>query len=40
MTDAHFAQNRLNWDDRAEIHIRDEAGGYPNLANSKEVAQV
>lgn len=28
MTDAFFAQNRLNWDDRAEIHLRDEAGGY------------
>ena len=28
MTDAFFAQNRLNWDDRADIHIRDEAGGY------------
>ncbi|MEI7601860.1 MAG: class I SAM-dependent methyltransferase, partial [Aestuariivirga sp.] len=28
MTDAYFAQNRLNWDDRADIHIRDEAGGY------------
>ena len=28
MTDAHFAQNRLNWDDRAAIHIKDEAGGY------------
>lgn len=28
MTDAFFAQNRLNWDDRAEIHIADAAGGY------------
>ena len=28
MTDAYFAENRLNWDDRAEIHLRDEAGGY------------
>ena len=28
MTDGYFAQNRLNWDDRADIHIRDEAGGY------------
>ena len=28
MTDAYFTQNRLNWDDRADIHIRDEAGGY------------
>ena len=28
MTDDFFAQNRLNWDDRAEIHLRDEAGGY------------
>lgn len=24
----YFRQNRLNWDDRAEIHLRDEAGGY------------
>ena len=28
MTDDYFAQNRLNWDDRAAIHIKDEAGGY------------
>lgn len=28
MTSSYFAQNRLNWDDRAEIHLRDEAGGY------------
>ena len=24
----HFEQNRLNWDDRAAIHFKDEAGGY------------
>ena len=24
----YFAQNRLNWDDRAAIHVKDEAGGY------------
>ena len=23
-----FAGNRLNWDDRAAIHVKDEAGGY------------
>ena len=28
MTDGYFTQNRLNWDDRAEIHIKDAAGGY------------
>lgn len=28
MRDDYFAQNRLNWDDRAEIHLRDVAGGY------------
>ncbi len=28
MTDAYFDQNRLNWDDRARIHLKDEAGGY------------
>ncbi|PZF77187.1 class I SAM-dependent methyltransferase [Aestuariivirga litoralis] len=28
MTDEYFAQNRLNWDDRAEIHLKDAAGGY------------
>ncbi len=28
MTHDHFARNRLNWDDRATIHLRDEAGGY------------
>ena len=28
MSDEFFEQNRLNWDDRADIHIRDEAGGY------------
>lgn len=28
MTEAYFEQNRLNWDDRAEIHLRDAAGGY------------
>ena len=27
MTD-HFAINRLNWNDRAAIHIKDGAGGY------------
>jgi len=27
MTD-HFAINRANWNDRAAIHIKDEAGGY------------
>ncbi len=27
MTD-HFAINKLNWNDRATIHIKDEAGGY------------
>ena len=27
MTD-HFAINKLNWNDRAAIHIKDEAGGY------------
>ena len=25
---SYFAQNRRNWDDRAAIHYRDEAGGY------------
>ncbi|MBM3519164.1 MAG: class I SAM-dependent methyltransferase [Alphaproteobacteria bacterium] len=24
----YFNQNRLNWDDRAAIHVKDEAGGY------------
>jgi SAM-dependent methyltransferase len=24
----YFKQNRLNWDDRAAIHYKDEAGGY------------
>lgn len=24
----YFDQNRLNWDDRAAIHVKDEAGGY------------
>ena len=28
MTNDYIAQNLLNWDDRADIHIRDEAGGY------------
>lgn len=28
MSQDYVAQNRLNWDDRADIHIRDEAGGY------------
>jgi SAM-dependent methyltransferase len=28
MTVGYFAQNRKNWDDRAAIHVRDEAGGY------------
>jgi SAM-dependent methyltransferase len=27
MTD-HFDINRLNWNDRAAIHVKDEAGGY------------
>jgi SAM-dependent methyltransferase len=27
MTD-YFAQNRQNWNDRATIHVKDEAGGY------------
>lgn len=28
MSNAFFDQNRLNWDDRAAIHLKDEAGGY------------
>ena len=28
MTADYFSQNLLNWNDRADIHIRDEAGGY------------
>ena len=28
MTHAHFEQNRRNWNDRAAIHVKDEAGGY------------
>lgn len=28
MTESYFAANRLNWDDRATIHLRDAAGGY------------
>ena len=24
----YFDANRRNWDDRAAIHIKDEAGGY------------
>lgn len=28
MTEDYFAENRRNWDDRAEIHLKDAAGGY------------
>lgn len=28
MTPDYFETNRRNWDDRAAIHVRDEAGGY------------
>ncbi len=28
MSEDHFAQNKLNWNDRAAIHFKDEAGGY------------
>lgn len=28
MNQDFFAENRLNWDDRAVIHLKDEAGGY------------
>ena len=24
----YFEKNRLNWNDRAAIHVKDEAGGY------------
>lgn len=43
MTDAYFAENRLNWDDRAEIHLRDAAGGYriqPFLAGEDNLHDI
>ena len=43
MTEDYFAQNRLNWDDRAENHLKDAAGGYriaPFLAGADNLHDV